>query len=77
MVSAVNNANVVPATQSSSPLQSTSSSANADFQQALGQYMSDTTTGVGATGANVSSTSANPSQTLGSDLISSLLQMQL
>lgn len=40
------------------------------FQQSLSQYLQNTTSGAGG------GTGANPSQSLGSDLMSSLLQMQ-
>ena len=70
MVSAVNNTPSVfappqPQSQSSSPASGVSS-----FQQAVSQYMQDTTSGVGG------GTGANPTQTLSSDLMSSLMQMQ-
>jgi hypothetical protein len=51
--------------------QANSSSQGVSFQQAVDQYTQDTTSGVGGT-----SSGANPSQTLSSDLMSSLLQMQ-
>jgi hypothetical protein len=70
MVSAVaNSPSVLAPTQTQS--QSNSSSQDVSFQQAVDQYMQDTTTGVGG-----SSSGANPSQTLSSDLMSTLMQMQ-
>jgi hypothetical protein len=70
MVSAVaNSPSVLAPTQTQS--QSNSSSQDVSFQQAVDQYMQDTTSGVGG-----SSSGANPSQTLSSDLMSTLMQMQ-
>jgi hypothetical protein len=70
MVSAVaNSPSVLAPTQTQS--QSNSSSQDVSFQQAVDQYMQDTTSGVGGT-----SSGANPSQTLSSDLMSTLMQMQ-
>jgi hypothetical protein len=43
------------------------------FQQAVDQYTQDTTSGAGG---NYGSGTTNASQTLSSDLMSSLLQMQ-
>ncbi|SDT35611.1 hypothetical protein [Bradyrhizobium canariense] len=71
MVSAVsNNPSVLPPSQAQSQSKS-SSSAGASFQQAVSQYLQNTTSGAGG-----ASSAANPSQSLGSDLMSSLLQMQ-
>jgi hypothetical protein len=68
LVSAIgNNPNVLAPSQS----QSTSSSSGVSFQQAIDQYTQDTTSGVGGT-----SSGTNPTQTVNSNLISSLLQMQ-
>jgi hypothetical protein len=68
MVSAVgNNPSVLTPSQS----QSNSSSSGVSFQQAVDQYTQDTTSGVGG-----ASSGTNPSQTLSSDLMSSLMQMQ-
>jgi hypothetical protein len=70
MVSTVNNSpSVLAPPQSQS--QSKPSSPGASFQQAVGQYLQDTTTGAGGP-----SSATNPSQPLSSDLMSSLLQMQ-
>jgi hypothetical protein len=72
MVSAVGNSpSVLAPSQSQAQSQSNSSSAGVSFQQAVDQYTQDTTTGVGGT-----SSATSPSQTLSSDLTSSLLQMQ-
>jgi hypothetical protein len=75
MVSAVNNSPSVLAlsqSQSQAKSQSSSSSSGASFQQAVDQYLQDTTSGVGGG----TSGGSNPPQTLSSDLMSSLLQMQ-
>ena len=70
MVAAVgNNASVLAPPPSQS--HSKSSSAGTSFQQAVSQYTQHTTAGAGGT-----SSGANPSQTLSSDLMSSLLKMQ-
>jgi hypothetical protein len=72
MVSAVGNSlSVLAPSQAQSQSQSSSSAPAVSFQQAVDQYMQDTTSGVGGT-----SSGTNPSQTLSSDLMSSLLQMQ-
>jgi hypothetical protein len=72
MVSAVgNSASVLAPSQSQAQSQSNSSSPGVSFQQAVDQYTQDTTSGVGGI-----SSGTNPSQTLSSDLMSSLLQMQ-
>jgi hypothetical protein len=72
MVSTVNNSpSVLAPPQSQSQSQSKSSSPGASFQQAVNQYLQDTTSGVGGP-----SSGTNPSQPLSSDLMSSLLQMQ-
>ena len=68
MVSAIGNGPIVLAPSQS---QSTSSSSGVSFQQAIDQYTQDTTSGVGGT-----SSGTNPTQTVNSNLISSLLQMQ-
>jgi hypothetical protein len=80
MVSAVNNNQSSqsifappPAQPGSSSQQSSSSSSGVTFQQAVNQYTQDTTSGVGG---GTSASGANPSQTLSSDLMSSLLAMQ-
>jgi hypothetical protein len=70
MVAAVNNSpSVLAPPQSKTPAQSTPS-ATAAFQQSLDQYLQNTTSGAGG------AIGANASQTLSSDLMSSLLQMQ-
>jgi hypothetical protein len=73
MVSAVNNSQSVLAPPPPAQSQSTSTSQNTSFQQAVAQYTQDTTSGAGGA---IGSSGANPSQTLSSDLMSSLLQMQ-
>ncbi len=71
MVAAVNSSpSVLAPPQSKTPPQSTPSSATAAFQHSLNQYLQNTTSGAGG------AVGANPSQTLSSDLMSSLLQMQ-
>ena len=74
MVTAVGNSpGVLAPSQSQAKSQSNSASSATSFQQAIDQYTQDTTSGgVGGTSAS----GANPSQTLSSDLMSSLLQMQ-
>jgi hypothetical protein len=71
MVAAVGGtANPLASSQSKAPAaQSQSSSAKA-FQQSLNQYLQNTTSGAGG------AIGANPSQSLTSDLMSTLLQMQ-
>jgi hypothetical protein len=69
MVSAVGNSPSVLA-PSQSQQSSQSKSADTAFQQSVDQYLQDASSGGG------SSTGANPTQTLSSDLMSSLLQMQ-
>jgi hypothetical protein len=70
MVAAVNNsASVLPPPQSK-PQPKSASSVGASFQQAISQYMQNTTAGAGGPSGT------NPSQTLSSGLMSSLLQMQ-
>ena len=70
MVAAVNSS---PSVLALSQAQSQSkSSSGASFQQAVDQYTQDTPSGVGGG----TSGGANPPQTLSSDLMSSLLQMQ-
>jgi hypothetical protein len=70
MVAAVNNsAGALPQSQSQ-PQSKPASSVRASFQQAVSQYMQNTTTGAGGPSGT------NPSQTLSSGLMSSLLQMQ-
>jgi hypothetical protein len=72
MVSAVGHSpSVLAPSQSQAQAQSNSSSAGLSFQQAVDQYAQDATSGAGGT-----SSATNPSQTLSSDLMSSLLQMQ-
>jgi hypothetical protein len=70
MVSAVGHSPSVLA-PSQSQQSSQSKSADTAFQQSVDQYMQDASSGAGS-----SSTGANPTQTLSSDLMSSLLQMQ-
>lgn len=70
MVAAVGNSPNVPAPpQPQSKSQSKSSNPVTAFQQSVDHYLQNATSGVGGPGTN-------PSQTLSSDLISSLLQMQ-
>jgi hypothetical protein len=69
MVSAVNNSPSVLAPPQAQP-PSSSSSTGASFQQAVNQYMQNTTSGAGG------GTGANPTQALSSDVMSSLMQMQ-
>lgn len=71
MVAAVGGtANPLASSQSkASTAQSQSSSAKA-FQQSLATYLQNTTSGAGG------AVGANPSQTLSSDVMSSLMQMQ-
>jgi hypothetical protein len=70
MVAAVGSSPNVVAPPSSKPQpQSKSSNPITAFQQSVDQYLQNTTSGVGGPGTN-------PSQTLSSDLMSSLLQMQ-
>jgi hypothetical protein len=68
MVSAVG---TTPGVLAPSQSQSKSASSAASFQQAVDQYTRDAASGVGG-----GSSAANPTQTLSSDLMSSLLQMQ-
>jgi hypothetical protein len=71
MVAAVNNSpSVLAPPQSKTQSQSAPPSATAAFQQSLDQYLQNTTSGAGG------AIGANASQTLSSDLMSSLLQMQ-
>jgi hypothetical protein len=71
MVAAVNNSpSVLAPPQSKTPAQSAPPSASAAFQQSLDQYLQNTASGAGG------AIGANASQTLSSDLMSSLLQMQ-
>jgi hypothetical protein len=71
MVSSISNSQSILAPSQSQAQSNASSSSGVSFQQAVDQYMQDTTSGVGGT-----SSGTNPSQTLSSDLMSSLLQMQ-
>jgi hypothetical protein len=73
MVSAVASNPSVLAPSPSKP-QSKPSNAVTAFQQSVDQYLQDTTSGVGGNDSGGSGT--NPSQTLSSNLMSSLLQMQ-
>jgi hypothetical protein len=68
MVSAVS-VTSSPGVLAASQSQSKAKSAEATFQQAIDQYSQDPTDPAGAS-------SASPSQTLSSDMMSSLLQMQ-
>jgi hypothetical protein len=71
MVAAVNHSpSVLAPPPSNTPAPSTAPNASAAFQQSLDQYLQDTTSGAGG------AIGANPSQTLSSDLMRSLLQMQ-
>jgi hypothetical protein len=77
MVSTVNNSQSsqsVLAPPPSAQSQSSSSSQNTSFQDAVAQYTQDTTAGAG--GQYGSGGTSSPSQTLSSDLMSSLLAMQ-
>ena len=77
MVSAVNNSQSsqsVLAPPPSAQSQSSSSSQNVSFQDAVAQYTQDTTAGAG--GQYGSGGTNSPTQTLSSDLMSSLLAMQ-
>jgi hypothetical protein len=71
MVAAVGGtANPLASSPSKAPVaQSQASSAKA-FQQSLSQYLQNTSSGAGG------ATGANPSQSLNSDMMSTLLQMQ-
>jgi hypothetical protein len=73
MAAAVNNnnstASVLPPPQSQSKPKA-ASSVGASFQQAVSQYMQNTTAGAGGPSGS------NPASTLSSGLMSSLLQMQ-
>ena len=73
MAAAVNNnnstASVLPPPQSQ-PKAKSASSVGASFQQAVSQYMQNTTAGAGGPSGS------NPASTLSSGLMSSLLQMQ-
>ena len=69
MVAAVgNSASILPPSQPKAHAKASSSGAS--FQQAVSHYMQNTATGAGGSG------STNPSQTLSSGLMSSLLKMQ-
>jgi hypothetical protein len=71
MVAAVSaTATPLVSAQSKPTTPSQTSSASQAFQQSLNQYLQDTTSGAGG------AIGANPSQTLSSDLMSTLLQMQ-
>jgi hypothetical protein len=75
MAAAVNNnnstASVLPPPQSQSQSKpKAASSVGASFQQAVSQYMQNTTAGAGGPSGS------NPASTLSSGLMSSLLQMQ-
>ena len=71
MVAAVgNSASVSPPSQSQSKPHAKASSAGASFQQAVSHFMQNTTAGAGGPKGT------NPSSTLSSGLMSSLLQMQ-
>jgi hypothetical protein len=73
MAAAVNNnnstASVLPP-QQSKPQPKSASSVGASFQQAVSQYVQNTTAGAGGPSGS------NPASTLSSGLMSSLLQMQ-
>ena len=73
MDSAVGNSPSVLAPQQAQSQSGSSSSGGVSFQQAVDQYTQDTTSGAGG---NYGSGTTNASQTLSSDLMSSLLQMQ-
>jgi hypothetical protein len=78
MVSAVNNnqsSQSVFAPPPSAQSQSSSSSQNTSFQDAVAQYTQDTTAGAGGQIGSSGGTNS-PSQTLSSDLMSSLMAMQ-
>jgi hypothetical protein len=59
-----------PSSQSKAPAPQPQTSSAKAFQQSLNQYLQNTTSGAGA------SIGANPSRSLSSDLISTLLQTQ-
>jgi hypothetical protein len=71
MVSAVGSSSSVLAPSQAQSKSSSSSAPGVSFQQAVDQYTQDATSGVGGPSGGT-----NPSQTLSSDLMSSLLQMQ-
>jgi hypothetical protein len=72
--SAVSSSSVLASSQSQShakaPSASKPTNAATAFQESLGQYLQNTTSGAGG------AIGANPAQTLSSSLMSSLLQMQ-
>ena len=71
MVAAVTGtANPVASAQSKPAVPAQTTSANKAFQLSLNQYLQNTTSGAGG------ATGANPTQTLSSSLMSTLLQMQ-
>jgi len=71
VVATVNSSpNVLAPPQSKTPPRATPSSASTAFRHSLNQYLQNTASGAGG------AVGANPSQTLSSDLMSSLLQMQ-
>ncbi len=71
MVAAVSGAaNPLASSQPKATPPAQTSSAQA-FQQSLNQYLQDTTSGAGG------AIGSNPSQTLSSDLMSTLMQMQI
>ncbi len=68
--SAVSSSSVLAPTQSQPKPASRPTNAAAAFQQSLNKYLQSATSGAGG------ATGANPTQTLSSSLMSSLLQMQ-
>jgi hypothetical protein len=71
MVAAVSGtANPVATAQSKPATPPPTTSATQAFQQSLNQYLQNTTSGAGG------ATGANPAQTMSSDMMSTLLQMQ-
>jgi len=71
MVAAVGStANPLASSQSKASTAQAQTSSTKAFQQSLATYLQNTTSGAGG------ATGANPSQTVSSDMMSSLMQMQ-
>jgi hypothetical protein len=70
MIAAVGNSPSILAPSPSKPASQAQSSSAKAFQQSLATYLQNTTSGAGGP------VGANPSQTLSSDMMSSLLKMQ-
>jgi hypothetical protein len=70
MVSAVGNSPSVLAPPPAKSQSNSSSTGVSSFQQAVSQYMQNTTSGVGG------GIGSNPTQALSTDVMSSLMQMQ-